>query len=153
MPNIDIQFASTRSELPSASQLTQWCLAALAAQHQHSELSIRVVDEEEIQTLNRDYRQKDKTTNVLSFPSEIPPELKLDILGDIAICAGVVMQEANEQSKDVSAHWAHMVVHGTLHLQGYDHIDDGDAEQMESKETQIMLELGFPAPYSETQHD
>jgi len=98
--------------------------------------------------LNSQFRQQPKTTNVLSFPSDLPPELELEELGDIVICAPVVESEAVEQNKLLEAHWAHMVVHGTLHLQGYDHIETNDAEEMEALEEKIITGLGFPAPYS-----
>jgi len=110
-------------------------------------LSVRVVDENEIADLNQRYRMKAGPTNVLSFPFEDPPGVESDELGDVIICAPVVQREAAEQGKNETAHWAHMVVHGVLHLCGYDHIADADAEVMESRETAILTGLGFPAPY------
>ncbi|EEP91625.1 metalloprotease [Yersinia kristensenii ATCC 33638] len=112
-----------------------------------SEVTIRVVDEAESHELNLTYRGKDKPTNVLSFPFEAPPEIELPLLGDLIICRQVVEQEAVEQEKALLAHWAHMVVHGSLHLLGYDHIVDDEAEEMESIETEIMQNLGYPDPY------
>jgi len=110
-------------------------------------LSVRVVDENEIADLNQRYRTKAGPTNVLSFPFEDPPGVESDELGDIIICAPVVQREAEEQGKSETAHWAHMVVHGVLHLCGYDHVNDADAEVMENTETKILTGLGFPAPY------
>ena len=120
---------------------------------QEYELTIRVVDEEESQSLNSQYRGKDNPTNVLSFPFEAPAEIELDLLGDLVICAPVVGKEATEQSKEEIAHWAHMVIHGTLHLQGYDHIEDEEAEAMEALEVKILSALGFPDPYTEVIED
>ncbi|MGL4679992.1 MAG: rRNA maturation RNase YbeY, partial [Plesiomonas shigelloides] len=110
--------------------------------------TIRIVDEEESHHLNLTYRGKDKPTNVLSFPFEAPPGIELPLLGDLIICRQVVEAEAVEQQKELSAHWAHMVVHGSLHLLGYDHIEDEEAEEMESLETEIMQEMGYPDPYA-----
>jgi len=103
--------------------------------------------EGESRELNHTYRGKDKPTNVLSFPFEAPPGIELPLLGDLIICRQVVEQEAQEQEKTLEAHWAHMVIHGSLHLLGYDHIEDDEAEEMESLETEIMLALGYPDPY------
>ena len=108
---------------------------------------MRIVDEAESQQLNFDYREKDKPTNVLSFPFQCPPGIELPLLGDLVICAQVVAREAAEQQKTVTAHWAHMVVHGCLHLLGFDHINDEDAAEMEAEEIQILQELGFANPY------
>ena len=105
------------------------------------------VDEAESHELNLTYRGKDKPTNVLSFPFEAPPGIEMPLLGDLIICRQVVEQEAKEQQKPLEAHWAHMVVHGSLHLLGYDHIEDNEAEEMESLETEIMLALGYEDPY------
>ncbi|WP_298772018.1 rRNA maturation RNase YbeY [uncultured Shewanella sp.] len=137
------------SNLPSQTELNSWVTAVLEGRMNEAELTIRIVDNEESQQLNHDYRGKDKPTNVLSFPFEAPPEIVLPLLGDLIICAPVVTQEAKVQDKTLQAHWAHMVVHGTLHLLGYDHIDDADAEEMESIETQIITQLGFANPYQE----
>ncbi len=156
MPNsytvtVDIQRADNLPKecfTPSQEQFEQWSRAALAHYHKDSELSIRLVDLEESQALNSNYRGKDKPTNVLSFPADFPDTLNIPLLGDIIICAPVIAAEAKEQHKALEAHWAHMVVHGALHLLGYDHIDDDDAEEMESLETAILLTLGFPEPYA-----
>jgi probable rRNA maturation factor len=153
---IDLQEASEHTNIPTLSQLSTWVDAALSfsiddkAEHeQEFELTIRIVDEEESQALNSQYRGKDKPTNVLSFPFEAPAEIELNLLGDLVICAPIVAQEASEQSKKEIAHWAHMVIHGTLHLQGYDHIEDEEAEEMEALEVKILSKLGYPDPYTE----
>ncbi len=144
---LDLQIASKSAHLPTERQLQLWAQAALASRRDNAELSLRIVDEAESQQLNGQYRQKDKPTNVLSFPAELPDELQLPLLGDLVICAPVVAQEAAEQNKTHEAHWAHMLVHGTLHLLGYDHIEEVDATEMEALETRIITELGFPPPY------
>lgn len=145
---IDLQIASENIEnLPSEEQIQQWANAAVRAQTMEPEITVRIVDEAESHQLNLNYRGKDKPTNVLSFPFECPDEVELTLLGDLVICRQVVEQEAREQDKPLMAHWAHMVVHGCLHLLGYDHIEDAEAEEMESLETEIMLGLGFEDPY------
>ncbi len=144
---LDLQVACDSTELPDEDLLMSWAQSALSADNTESEMTIRIVDEDEIQTLNRDYRAKDKPTNVLSFPAEIPEELGLSLLGDLIICADIVNEEAKQQGKTQTAHWAHMVIHGTLHLQGYDHIEPNDAEIMEKLEIEILQKLGFPDPY------
>ncbi|MCL1123823.1 rRNA maturation RNase YbeY [Shewanella surugensis] len=136
-------------DLPNQTSLALWVNTVLDGRMEEAELTIRIVGNEESQQLNFDYRGKDKPTNVLSFPFEAPPEIELPLLGDLIICAPVVAQEANAQNKTLQAHWAHMVVHGCLHLLGYDHIDDAEAEEMESLETQIITQLGFANPYQE----
>ncbi|HSG60951.1 MAG TPA: rRNA maturation RNase YbeY [Pseudomonadales bacterium] len=145
--DIDIQFACD-DDTPDEESFRRWATAALAEQSHPREMTIRLVNEEEIRQLNRDYRGKDYATNVLSFEVDLPPELDLPLLGDIIICPGVVRREAIEQHKPLDAHWAHMVIHGTLHLQGYDHINDSDAEVMESLEIAIMKQLGYADPYN-----
>jgi probable rRNA maturation factor len=144
---LDLQLASTASNLPSEAQIQQWLNAAVSPFQPVAEVTVRIVDESESQQLNFDYREKDKPTNVLSFPFQCPPGIELPLLGDLVICAGVVAQEAVEQNKSLDAHWAHMVVHGSLHLLGFDHINDDDALEMEAEEIQILAELGFADPY------
>ncbi|MFZ7157794.1 rRNA maturation RNase YbeY [Avibacterium gallinarum] len=145
---VDLQIAVENSEnLPTEQQFQQWATAAVQAENLQPEITIRVVDEAESQSLNATYRGKDYPTNVLSFPFECPEEVELPLLGDLVICRQVVEREAQEQGKPLMAHWAHMVVHGCLHLLGYDHIEDDEAEEMESLETEIMQELGFADPY------
>ena len=146
MIELDLQIASD-GQAPSLAQLQQWCALALRQRTADSELTIRLVDEAEGRELNNTWRHKDYPTNVLSFPFEAPPGIELPLLGDLIICRQVVEQEAAEQGKPLEAHWAHMVVHGSLHLLGYDHIVDEEAEEMESLETEIMLALGYEDPY------
>ncbi|VTX80180.1 rRNA maturation RNase YbeY [uncultured Aggregatibacter sp.] len=145
---IDLQIACEQETgLPTAEQIEQWATAAVQPQSDEVEMTVRIVDEAESHALNLNYRGKDRPTNVLSFPFECPDEVELPLLGDLVICRQVVEREAQEQDKPVIAHWAHMVVHGSLHLLGYDHIEDDEAEEMESLETQIMTGLGFADPY------
>ena len=145
---IDLQIACEQeSGLPTAEQIEQWATAAVQPQSDEVEMTVRIVDEAESHALNLNYRGKDRPTNVLSFPFECPDEVELPLLGDLVICRQVVEREAQEQGKPLMAHWAHMVVHGSLHLLGYDHIEDDEAEEMESLETQIMIGLGFVDPY------
>ena len=145
---IDLQIACEQETgLPTAEQIEQWATAAVQPQSDEVEMTVRIVDEAESHELNLNYRGKDRPTNVLSFPFECPDEVELPLLGDLVICRQVVEREAQEPDKPVVAHWAHMVVHGCLHLLGYDHIEDDEAEEMESLETQIMTGLGFADPY------
>ena len=145
---IDLQIACEQETgLPTAEQIEQWATAAVQPQSDEVEMTVRIVDEAESHELNLNYRGKDRPTNVLSFPFECPDEVELPLLGDLVICRQVVEREAQEQEKPLMAHWAHMVVHGSLHLLGYDHIEDDEAEEMESLETQIMTGQGFADPY------
>lgn len=144
---LDFQLASTAANLPDAAQFQSWLEAAIQPFQDEAEVTIRVVDAIESQQLNLQYRGKDKATNVLSFPFQCPPGIELPLLGDLVICAPVVAAEATEQGKALNAHWAHMVVHGCLHLLGFDHINDADAEQMEAEEIQILQQLGINNPY------
>ncbi|WP_281647126.1 rRNA maturation RNase YbeY [Parendozoicomonas sp. Alg238-R29] len=150
---IDLQVASENGDLPSEEQLTSWASAAVRDERDEAEISIRIVDTEEGQELNNQWRKKDYATNVLSFPSDLPAELELPLLGDLVICAPVVEREAKEQQKTITSHWAHMVIHGTLHLLGYDHIEDDEAEAMEALETRIMKNLGYDSPYEDKTED
>ena len=147
--NIDLQIASNETDLPTSDQVATWVSAA-RIEHGDATIVVRIVDEPESRQLNRDYRGKDKPTNVLSFPFEPPPGIPEEHLGDLVICAPVVFREAREQQKQPEAHWAHMVVHGVLHLQGFDHQNSGEAEAMESLERQILAGLGYSDPYGET---
>ena len=145
---VDLQIATENIEgLPTEEQIAQWATAAVQPKGDEVEMTVRIVDEAESHELNLTYRGKDRPTNVLSFPFECPDEVELPLLGDLVICRQVVEREAAEQDKPLMAHWAHMVVHGSLHLLGYDHIEDDEAEEMESLETQIMQGLGFDDPY------
>ncbi len=148
MIELDLQNA-TGGAVPDEADLRRWCELALRQRQGDSELTIRLVDEDEGRELNRTWRQKDYATNVLSFPADVPEELlDIPLLGDLVICVPVVEREAAEQGKAPQAHWAHLVIHGCLHLLGYDHIDDEEAEEMESLERQLLAELGHPDPYA-----
>ena len=149
--DLDIQVASDSTQLPEHSAMELWATAAVSEHREVAEISIRIVDAEEGQALNNEWRGKDYPTNVLSFPSDFPEELNIPLLGDLVICAPVVEREAQEQGKSLEAHWAHMMIHGTLHLLGYDHIEDSEAEAMEALETRIIQSLGFPDPYQANQ--
>lgn len=145
---VDLQIATENIEgLPTEEQIVQWATAAVQPEGDEVEMTVRIVDEAESHELNLTYRGKDRSTNVLSFPFECPDEVELPLLGDLVICRQVVEREAAEQEKPLMAHWAHMVVHGSLHLLGYDHIEDDEAEEMESLEAKIMQGLGFDDPY------
>lgn len=151
---LDVQFADEIADvttLPTEAQLTLWATTALQGRTGFSEpeLTIRLTDDEESQSLNSEYRGKDRPTNVLSFPFDAPPEVPLELLGDLVICVGVVEREAVEQGKTAEAHWAHMVIHGCLHLLGYDHIKDDEAEEMEALERDLLASLGYSDPYQE----
>ncbi|RPA38745.1 rRNA maturation RNase YbeY [Shewanella vesiculosa] len=147
--DLDLQIAVNNLNLPTQAEFETWVRTAVGQTMPEVELTIRIVEVAESQLLNLTYRGKDKPTNVLSFPFEAPPEVKLPLLGDLVICAHVVEQEAIEQNKPLNAHWAHMVIHGCLHLLGYDHIIDQEADEMESLETQLVEGLGFTNPYKE----
>ncbi|WKE66637.1 rRNA maturation RNase YbeY [Gallaecimonas kandeliae] len=147
---LDLQIASLAKDLPSQEDFELWVGKALEGSgRDETELTVRIVDEEEGLELNSQYRGKDYATNVLSFPFEVPDGIELPLLGDLVICAGVVASEAAEQGKAPQAHWAHLVIHGTLHLLGYDHIKDEDAELMEGKEIALLQALGYPDPYGD----
>jgi probable rRNA maturation factor len=146
---LDLQNASSGCAIPAQSLLKLWVRAAIGAQRRSAEVSLRIVDEAEMSELNGRYRGKPQPTNVLSFPVELPPEVKLPHLGDIVICAAVVEREAREQHKTATDHWAHMLIHGTLHLLGFDHIDATEAEIMESMEIEILKTLNIVNPYIE----
>jgi probable rRNA maturation factor len=150
---IDLQVACTPTELPTKEQFQLWVDTALSEvssePKQEFELTIRLVNNEESQQLNMQYRGKDKPTNVLSFPFEVPEGVELNLLGDLIICIEVMKQEAQEQNKALFDHWAHLVIHGCLHLVGFDHISDTEAVEMESIETSILKKLGISDPYVE----
>lgn len=148
--SLSVQYAIAGEDLPTRPQLRQWVKAALK---QDAEITLRIVAAEEGQELNRDYRCKDYATNVLTFVyDDMPEEAGLPLMGDIVLCAPVVQREALEQGKPLLAHYAHLVVHGVLHLQGYDHETDAEAEAMEALETQIVIKLGYDNPYLEQPH-
>ncbi|MFC0323127.1 rRNA maturation RNase YbeY [Gallibacterium melopsittaci] len=145
---VDLQIVSEEQDnLPTLEQFTHWATQAVRPEQENVELTIRIVDEAESHHLNFTYRGKDRPTNVLSFPFEVPEGIELPLLGDLIICRQVVEKEAAEQEISLEAHYAHLTVHGCLHLLGYDHIEDDEAEEMESLETEIMLGMGYADPY------
>ena len=144
---VDVQIACDEDDLPDPAELRAWARAAVGDRRGDSELTVRIVDEAESARLNSSYRNKDGATNVLSFPFAPPAGVDIPLLGDIVICAPVVRREASEQSKSASSHWAHMVVHGSLHLLGFDHEQAREAQEMEALETRILAGLGFDNPY------
>ena len=151
---VDLQIATpSEDSIPSLDLLTDWVKSAInasdSATREEVELTIRVVEASESNAINLQFRSKDKPTNVLSFPFQNPPGLTLPLLGELIICQAIIEEEAKEQRKTLQAHWAHMVIHGTLHLLGYDHIENDEALEMEALETNILVTLGFPPPYTE----
>ena len=144
---LDVQYEVEAG--PDEDDIRRWVEAVMAAEHNTAdvELTVRIVGTEEITELNERYRHKTGPTNILSFPFEAPPGVELNLLGDLVIAAAVVVSEAQQQHKTESAHWAHMVVHGTLHLLGYDHQTAADAEDMEAREIRILQNLGYANPY------
>lgn|SRR5487761_139676 len=144
---VTLQTATQTKALPSDADFERWIGAALAGRRESAELTVRIVDEDEGARLNHRYRHKDYPTNVLSFPAQLPAGVESALLGDLVICAPLVMREAAEQGKPAQAHWAHLTIHGTLHLLGYDHESASQAEEMESLETALLAALGYPDPY------
>jgi probable rRNA maturation factor len=146
---VSVQVVTTAKGLPSRASLSAWVQAALAGVRRRSVcVTVRIVGKNESKALNSRFRGKQKPTNVLSFPFEAPPGTRSDLLGDVVICADVVRREAREQGKFERAHWAHMVVHGIMHLRGYDHERSREAAVMEARETRVLKTLGFPNPYA-----
>ncbi len=145
---LDLQIATQDSQgMPTEADFALWASKALPERDDEFEVTIRLVDEAESQQLNHDYRGKDKPTNVLSFPFEAPPGIELPLLGDLIICRQVVEREAQEQDKTLFHHWAHLTVHGILHLRGYDHINEDEAEEMEALEVELLAQLSINNPY------
>ncbi len=145
---LDLQIACDNEDnLPLLQDMQAWLEVATHGHREEAEITVRIVDIAESHRLNLEYRGMDKPTNVLSFPFEAPPGIELPLLGDLVICKQVVEAEAKQQDKSLTAHWAHMLVHGSLHLLGYDHMNDQEATEMESLETKLMNQLGFPDPY------
>ena len=140
---------SEEEDIPDAAQLQKWAERACLSDDQLV-TSVRIVGNDEMRELNSTWRGRNKPTNVLSFPMQSPDDIDLKILGDLVLCAPVINAEAGQQHKPAHAHWAHMVVHGMLHLQGYDHVDDQQAEEMEALEIRILEQLGFDNPYLES---
>ena len=147
---IAIQNTVDKKELPSEQALQSWALAVLQDRLKRAELCIRIVSKEESAELNEQYRQKPQATNVLAFPAEIPEDIDLQrpLLGDIIICADVVVKEAKTQGKTIDAHFAHLLIHGILHLLGFDHQNEPDALEMEKTEINILNQLGYANPYA-----
>ncbi|SJM92604.1 putative metal-dependent hydrolase [Crenothrix polyspora] len=147
MNYLELQTIFVSPDQPNLQQLQRWVDSALEGIGHDTEIVIRIVDEQESQALNEQYRHKQGPTNILSFPVDVPDGIELDLLGDLVICAPVVAKEALEQQKALMDHWAHIVIHGVLHLLGYDHIDDSDADEMESKEIALLKQLHINNPY------
>lgn len=146
---LELQIASSIKTLPHPSQFREWVSVALWQRIDTAELTIRIVDEEEMIQLNEQYRHKTGPTNVLSFPYEPIPGIVSRCLGDIVICAPIIEQESQRSDKPLLSHWALMVIHGTLHLMGYDHQTEEETADMQGLETEILLQLGFPPPYGD----
>ncbi len=146
---LELQLEVEATGLPTREQFRTWAEAALVERNGDAELVIRLVDAAESASLNQRFRAKSGPTNVLSFPFRAPPPVASDLLGDLVICAPVVVREAAEQGKPEAAHWAHLVVHGVLHLLGHDHLNPAEAEAMEGLEREILAGLGLPDPYTE----
>jgi probable rRNA maturation factor len=149
--DVTINYAVPRTGIPAAMSFRKWVAAALANRIREADLAIRIVGTKEGRALNRHYRGKDYATNVLSFPAELPEGLpknvKMPLLGDLVLCAPVVAREAKEQKKPLAAHYAHLTVHGVLHLLGWDHDDEREAECMEQLEREILATMGIADPY------
>ncbi len=145
---LSVQYAAGTGSAPDRAAIRRWVRAAVAGRRARAALAVRIVDEAEGRALNRRWRKRRRATNVLSFPSDGVPGAAPDFVGDIVVCAPVVEAEARAQGKSSEAHWAHMLVHGTLHLLGYDHDVDARAEQMEGIEREVLARLGYPDPYS-----
>lgn len=143
---IEIQNKTSLSSVPTDLQFEHWAAAALR-DCGDTELVIRLVDQEESRRLNEQFAHKKTPTNVLSFPAALPPSVCLPLLGDVVICAPLVEREAEQQNKSIVAHWAHLTIHGILHLLGHDHLSDEEASEMEALETRLLQSLGFPDPY------
>jgi probable rRNA maturation factor len=148
--DIEIQAVFESKGQPDQQQIQLWVDTALSDFDQDTEIVVRIVDEPESAELNEQYRHKSGPTNILSFPVDLPEGIELNLLGDLVICAPVLEKEALEQGKLLAHHWAHIIVHGVLHLLGYDHVDETEAELMENKEIAILNKLNINNPYSET---
>jgi probable rRNA maturation factor len=145
---VTLSYGVERSGLPDASQFEHWVGAALSGRRASGEVSIRVVDGDEGRALNRQYRHRDYATNVLSFVADLPPGIGIDLLGDVVLCAPVIESEARTQGKALLDHYAHLTVHGTLHLIGHDHETPAEARAMESLEAQVLEKIGISDPYA-----
>jgi probable rRNA maturation factor len=150
---VNIQLVCSENNIPTLKQFRTWLKAALHSQAkkiQHAEVNIRIVDENESANLNKMYRHKIGPTNILAFSYNPPPETQIDLLGDLVVCAPIVLKEAKDQHKNIEAHWTHLIIHGCLHLLGYDHVQTQEADIMEALEIQILQKLGLDNPYIET---
>jgi probable rRNA maturation factor len=147
--DVSVSYGLPRVGLPSSVSFKRWATAAAWGRIRKADLAIRIVDNKEARSLNRHYRGKDYATNVLSFPAELPEGVTVPILGDLVICAPVVAKEAKEQGKALAAHYAHLTIHGVLHLLGLNHEDEREAVAMEQIERDILARLGLPDPYTE----
>lgn len=152
MIDLQLQNELNLPRIPSSEQFEAWVISALQKDYPQLEQLIRIVDDKEIQALNKQYRDQDKATNILSFPAEQYDFLDYDCLGDLVVCASVVEQEAKAQDKTLEQHWAHLIVHGILHLQGFDHLNDDEANEMECLEIKILEAMGIVNPYN-ARHD
>ncbi len=149
---LEIQNESQSLLIPEKKLFKYWLDAVLKNENQDSEIVIRVVDEDEMIQFNQRYRDKKGATNILSFPFEVPDGVESQLLGDLLVCASVVEREAWQQNKKLEQHWAHLIIHGILHLLGYNHIDDVEAEEMEALEINILSTIGINNPYKETKN-
>jgi len=145
---VAIDNVSGESDIPDAATMRRWLKATLGSRLNAAELCVRIVNEAESALFNLRFRNRAGPTNVLSFPADLPANCPIPLLGDLVICAPIIIREALEQRKEAAAHWAHILVHGALHLLGYDHINDDDAGVMEALETEILVAMGFPPPYT-----
>lgn len=152
---VDVQHASKDIPPVTDQMLIDWATTAIQPYRDSAELTVRLVDSKEITALNHTYRKKNKPTNVLAFPAIYPEDIELEfpLLGDIIICSSVLKQESEEQNKPLTAHWAHIVIHGVLHLLGYDHIKESDALEMQTIEIALLAKLGFGNPYKSEEED
>jgi len=144
---LDLQLAGEWPGVPGEGDLHRWVALALG-NRTDAELTVRIVGRDESRQLNRDYRGKDSATNVLSFPADLPQGIDLPLLGDIVVCAPLVAEEAATQGKSLTDHWSHLTVHGVLHLLGYDHQAEDEAEKMEALEISLLSGLGVENPYA-----
>ena len=149
MNTLDIQIATEYRDYPSEQQFQLWVDTVLKDANADSEIVIRLIDNEESAELNQQYRHKVGPTNILSFPFEAPEGIEMDLLGDLAVCAPLIAEEARQQGKPLLHHWAHITIHGVLHLLGYDHIENGEADEMETLEIALLSQLNIPNPYQE----
>jgi probable rRNA maturation factor len=147
--DVSVSYGLPRAGIPAPVSFKRWAAAAVEGRIRRADLAIRIVDTKEACSLNRHYRGKDYATNVLSFPADLPEGVQVPLLGDLVICAPVVAREAAEQGKSLASHYAHLTIHGVLHLLGLDHEDAREAEAMEKIERELLAELGYDDPYAE----